>query len=321
VLKTGTNRGEATLRGRWLPGVLVGTFQRLQREDRRFLARVIGRFRRVLVEFYDPDVTVAIADGNLTIPLSHDLPFTRAVHPGYSENLRRTIECLADEQPACQRATVVDVGANVGDSVVLTNRSDVRFICIEGHPGFYEYLVHNTGHMENVTPVLAMVGAPGHRLSISTSNGTGSPDHTNSGVEARSLADIVGGTGRPQPISLLKVDTDGYDAEILESSFDWIRAERPTLFFEYDPSMQPDDAKPIRQVVAELVEMGYRWLLVSGKEGDLMVAVEGDDVMDDLDLYVRRGQQRYFDICMTDDEGRFSRIRAAEHRAFAVGAK
>src|SRR6266545_3066092 len=80
--------------------------------DKKTVLSALGQF--VVGRLGDPVITYEIGAGRLSIPLSHDLPLHRAAYPQYSSNLARiaaSVAAFSDD------FVVIDVGANVGDSL------------------------------------------------------------------------------------------------------------------------------------------------------------------------------------------------------------
>ena len=80
------------------------------------LRRALSALRKVRLLAGDPTVVVMVADRELVLPLSHDLPVHQARHGNYSLNLGRVAAALDEARPG---ASIVDIGANVGDSVAI----------------------------------------------------------------------------------------------------------------------------------------------------------------------------------------------------------
>src|SRR5450755_4665515 len=78
--------------------------------------RALSALRRGRLLAGDPTVLAVVDRRELAMPLSHDLPIHRASHPDYSRNLGRVAAALHEVRPG---ASVVDIGANVGDSVAI----------------------------------------------------------------------------------------------------------------------------------------------------------------------------------------------------------
>src|SRR3954466_4260771 len=78
--------------------------------------RLLRTALRLIRHLGDPAVRISSNGRPIYLPISHDLPLHRSSHPGYSTNLARIAACMAAR---FDDLAVIDVGANVGDSLAL----------------------------------------------------------------------------------------------------------------------------------------------------------------------------------------------------------
>ena len=114
-------------------------------KDRGFLDHVRWSaffiLRRIVLRFCDPTVEYAFCGSTLRLPLSHALPFFRRMFPLYSDNLGRIAAQLFIKFGTFR---VIDIGANVGDTVAVIHQyAPLPILCIEGLPKFSELLAEN----------------------------------------------------------------------------------------------------------------------------------------------------------------------------------
>ncbi len=247
--------------------------------------RALSATRKARLLAGDPAVRVVVDGSELVMPLSHDLPIHRARHPEYSRNLGTVAAALHETRPG---APIVDVGANVGDSVAIIRAQvpNASILCIEGDVQFLPYLHHNVRGLTGVevAPVYVRhsvesdagtmtVVRVGGTASLVEQAGEGSVD----AVTTRSLAAILADHPDFEHPGLLKLDTDGHDADILLLAESMLAEARPVVFFEFDPSMASDvgGADPHR-ALAMLARRGYRRALMFTNTGDLAGVLEVD---------------------------------------------
>ena len=200
----------------------------------RVIRRVVIEGRGIITSVADRPWVFTLYGQELLVPMSHDLPLIMAVNPHYGSNLVRLAGVLSSSFP---ERSVIDVGANVGDSAVLVRSvCDLPVVCIEGDPVFSLYLSSNTQRISDVYVHTCFVewDSPEHRVPL-RSRGTATLTPSPEGFQGVSLASIVDSTpGLPLPI-LVKVDTDGGDGAVLRAAANFLIRARPVLFFEYDP--------------------------------------------------------------------------------------
>ena len=275
----------------------------------RPLARValdgLRALRRVVIALFgDPGVTYDLDGTTLLLPLSHELPLIRRRLPDYSRNLARIAAALAAKHPGM---TMVDIGANVGDTVAIVRRL-ARFpiLCIDGDPVFYALLVENTRALDDVRLANAYIGESSTTLHATAGRqgGTGGMTADPAGtatIKTRSLASVLADDPAFRAPTLVKIDTDGFDTRIVKGAIDFLAATRPVLFMEYDPHLFAANDPDGFSVFAQLREAGYSDALFFENTGPFLMRVRLDDTetLEDLHAhYSGRGGREYCDVCV-----------------------
>lgn len=199
----------------------------------------------------------------LELPAEHLLPAYQAAHPLYDRFLPHLATRLAPDD------AVVDVGANVGDSVaaLLAGQGALQVLAIEADAGFHAVLERNAERLRAAYPlatlslVQAFVGSGAQPMRLEGSGGT---RHAVSATEAapalrpRTLDALLhdAPASFASRLRLIKCDVDGHDHDVLASAEATIAARCPMLFFE----CQVADAAARTAFVAlieRLMESGY----------------------------------------------------------------
>lgn len=181
-------------------------------------------------------------------------------------------------------ALVCEVGSNIGASLLTmaATRDDLRFVCFEPSDRFLPYLrenVERNGLGERVTIVPALVGA-GDRAWHLTSNTS-----TASVVSGRYDGHIPVEEQTLRPTSLdayfaargegpafLKVDTDGFEVEVLRSASELLATARPIVSFEYAPRLVERLGQDPEELRRLLLDAGYVTAEVHRPDGSLVRA-------------------------------------------------
>lgn len=160
---------------------------------------------------------------------------------------------------------VVEVGSNIGASIleVLAVRPHARIVCYEPADRYRAVLEHNlasAGHHEvDVRPSI-----------VGTEPGTGYIHTDETSGRMRHMAHLTRSQAAPvvrlddelagwaEPVQLLKVDTDGYDMDVLRSAEKILVRDQPVLFIEFCPALMETD--PIADVTW-LQGLGYEQLV------------------------------------------------------------
>jgi FkbM family methyltransferase len=259
--------------------------------------------RRVQLGLADPMVTYQVGSIALQLPLSHRLPYIRRDFPLYSSNIGRIGAAVHEKYPDL---SLVDIGANVGDTVAIVRQgAHYPILCVEGSTDYLPLLHRNVETLGDVEieeafvggesgPVGArvrMVGGTAHLERVGLEQGT---------ITLRSLDEVLARHPRFGTAKLLKSDTDGMDCQIIAGAADYLAAGRPVVFFEYDPDLTARSGATAIRVFDVLEASGYRHALVYDNYGDLMLLLDMKDkrLLSDIDAFFSgRGGRRYADIC------------------------
>jgi FkbM family methyltransferase len=181
---------------------------------------------------------IDLAGHRIELPASHSLPAIRAKCPHYEGEISRLAEFLLKTEG---RLNMVDVGANVGDTVALLQpkrRGD--FLCIEGSSRFFGFLQKNVGELANVRCINALVTDPddvSQSADFAEADGTAyvakTPrPHAPSTVPRLTLDRILSDYADFPAPNFLKIDTDGYDLNVLRGGARLLQSSRPAIHFE-----------------------------------------------------------------------------------------
>ena len=211
----------------------------------------------------------------------------------------------------------IDIGANVGDTAALIRKhADIPVLCIEGDARLLPLLRANcrpVGAAIEIEPSfvgrsgsvvdLSRIGAAGMNASLvdavvpASQAGTGT-------ARLASMAEIIARHPRFERAGLLKIDTEGFDFDIIELSADFLAAAQPIVFFEYAPTFRPDTPDAGPAALRRLAELGYSHFLYYDNVGNFLLAVAADNLAqcDDLHSYLLGNERdgtvvHYFDIC------------------------
>jgi len=203
--------------------------------QRRILARLKTIFFRILHIRRSFRVSF---DVSIKLPPGHQLPEYREVYPKYDTFLGKLATILPPG------TAVIDIGANVGDSLamLISQNSQLNYLCIEPDLLFFKYLSSNRERLIQKFPSTRvelrktfvgtsksgyLEGGSTTKHFIASTGSSNQEFRTLSGIteEAFELFDS-------KAISLIKIDVDGYDWDVIESGMDVIQDVRPFLFFE-----------------------------------------------------------------------------------------
>lgn len=206
----------------------------------------------------------------------------------------------------------IDIGAHAGDTAALIREtSEIPVLCIEGDPLILPFLIENVAHMgRDIQIERSFVGEGGTTINLESAHDLGSSAclvgalDPKGKIKLRSLKAILSDHTEFHASKLLKTDTEGFDFRILELSLDYIRAERPVVFFEYAPHFLPDDRTAGLKAIDALIECGYDDFLYYDNHGNFLLHAKASNrsLFQNLDGYLASNRRHgiavhYFDIC------------------------
>jgi FkbM family methyltransferase len=237
--------------------------------------RALRSLRRLRLLISDPVVKFPLGARDLLLPLSHELPLYRRAFPEYALNLGRLALHLSRKYPDL---TVIDVGANVGDSAAVVRMyCDHPVLCIEGEERFFRLLAQNSGNLGPIELEQTFLGAQGdHVHSVHTGRGNArvilgsAPGKEN----MCTLGQAVSRHPRFALSKLLKLDAEGFDCRIIACESELLRRSKPVLFFEYYPACCEMAGQPAFPVFAQLAETGYSTVLIYQNVGRYLTSLQ-----------------------------------------------
>lgn len=179
----------------------------------------------------------------LKLPQKHPLFSILESAPHYQKNLQQIAQKVFAKYSS---STMVDVGANIGDTACLIrSTTNIPILCIEGDEEYFKYLEKNTRYLRDVTRVCTLVGdgKVAGNLSLERIRAQGTmrlvpsdkknETHTNQNT----VDSVVFAKQKLKPVKLIKVDTDGFDTQVLRGAKQIIKRDQPVIFIEYTPDL------------------------------------------------------------------------------------
>ncbi|MGY2876276.1 FkbM family methyltransferase [Marmoricola sp. URHA0025 HA25] len=245
----------------------------------------------------------------MVLPWSHRLPDYAGPGSPYGQNLVELARLLAEAAPPL---TVLDVGANVGDSALqILNAADGRVLCIEADRFYLDFLHRNVDADERIVVVESLLTVD-EAVAAQTAVRTGGTTRFVKGGEFDAMpsvspAELRDRHGDFKDLRLVKSDTDGYDVALVPAIAEAWSEARPVLFFEYDPYLTRIAGYDPSAVWPRLEALGYRdaavWDHAGSVVGRMRVADMADRarILDDFPAR-RPGRRVYWDVALVHQE-------------------
>jgi FkbM family methyltransferase len=204
---------------------------------------------------------------------------------GWDVTLPSIVDELMSEDPV-----VIEVGSNIGASLVQIKRARPRAVvyCCEPSSRFAPILRRNIQSYgwHDVTVVEAVFGSATERRSLYSNTSTASLVAANYGshqflaaatIETTTLDTAFAALER---VELVKIDTDGFDYDVMLGGEDLLRKFHPVLHFEFAPMLLEAANRSPDDVVSFVQGLGYGTLVLLELDGHpLAMSSDRDEIV------------------------------------------
>ena len=257
--------------------------------------------RKLIAQFYDPIVDVQVGNVKIKSPLSHPLYHVLRGIKQFGWNTTRIASTIGEKY---KDFTIIDIGANIGDTVAfIRNEVQAEVLCIEADDFYFKILEENSKTLKGVSLYKGIVGSssqPGN-VQIKRERGTGWVETSATPVKQMSLDDILAIHPAFSNAKLFKIDTDGYDSFIIKGAANYLQRAKPVVFLEYDPFLLEKNDQQYNAIFDLFKKNGYKYALFYMSYGDF---IAGIDITDErlleqmLHYFAGRRGAFYCDLCV-----------------------
>jgi FkbM family methyltransferase len=245
---------------------------------------------------------------------SIELPYDHLL-PNYQRDFKRYDRFLPHLASKLTEGTVIDVGANVGDTLasMADKNTKLQYICIEGDSKFYQFLLRNTKILKEVSDIYVdtyniLIGKNIKKVIL---EGNGSTNHgiidDQNGLPTEAL-DTLLKNKIPSPVILVKSDVDGFDYDVISSAFSILKEYKPLCFFECQYDFEWQKAGFV-DLINNLEYLGYNSFTIFDNFGEIIVTLELSSQIFEMMEYIWRQNVgdsvrtiNYFDILASTPE-------------------
>ena len=192
---------------------------------------------------------------------------------------------------------IIDIGANCGDTVAALIKHTVSdVLCVEPVPAYFGLLEKNLSIMgrefrERIITFNAFVGCEEKNWTYKTEHGTAhmveAGKINKDDIPTYSLPNVLQTNGiSDNQISLIKVDTDGYDADCIMSMGNALKEINPPIFWE-NYIENDEQLKSYNSLMDYLADSGYTTYYVFDNFGNYMLETDVDGVKN-INAYINR---------------------------------
>lgn len=251
--------------------------------------RIIWKFIRILLTSLGIKRKYNINKYSIELEYTHPLPDYQNRHPRYDRFLPYFVKFLPE------KSLVIDVGANIGDTLVgmIANNEKIEYLCVEASNEFFKNLQKNVKLLKinkpdiRVTLLNELVGKDIDEVSLEGSRGTKYAVPGSGSIKPKTMLTILSELKiEHERVSLLKTDVDGFDWDVIRSSYEAL-SHNPYVFFECYYENQ-EQFRNYKDMFSELVSIGYSKFAFFDNFGEFMITIGNINQIYELIEYINR---------------------------------
>ncbi len=254
-------------------------------------------------------VKVKVGNYFITMPGNNPQISNYKRFPDMNNQLGRLAKVVSSKY---QSFTMIDVGANVGDTIAIVKTFvDIPIIGIEGDATTYNFLEDNVKQFNNITIIKQFLGEESKTIKANLEkdgwNGTIIPSKTaTNSLELKTLDDTIANKGLSNSnLKLLKVDVEGFDTIVLRGSKEIIKKHKPVLYFEYNRENMNAINEDGISTLLSLSEFGYKNITFFDNKNRYLLSthLSNKELITQLHNYSdgSNGMIPYYDICIFNE--------------------
>lgn len=245
---------------------------------------------------------------------AHQLSFYQKQFPLYDRQLSKLCHYMHNELK--RPINIIDVGANVGDTVLNIGLKDAFYLCVEGNESFARLIQYNLKHRYNYSlETCYLTDNPTEKNYRSeTTNGTNrlvlyDNNSYDRGVFTQTLDQLIDAKYKDRIFDLIKIDTDGFDFKVIRGAIQSLKQWKPLLFFEWDKAYCKEQGEDALSIFPLLDDLGYSDCILFDNFGNPFDFVQTSDITklcDYIEKTIGDGLPFYYDVLAVNKEGAFN---------------
>jgi FkbM family methyltransferase len=249
---------------------------------------------------------VKVGNYNILMPGNNPQISLYKYYPTSNTQLARLTEIILKKY---SDATMIDVGANVGDTIaVVKTKIEIPIIAIEGDDASFSFLQKNATQFNDIELIQQFLGEEEKEIQVTIDkkgwNNTIIP--SNSGeikMYIKKLDDVLNDKKYSERnLKLLKIDTEGFDTIILRGSKKIIENHKPIIYIEYNGENMKKIGEDGFTTIMQLKEFGYDSIHIYDCINNLIMVtnLSNESIIKQLHSYTQMNGSMipYFDLCI-----------------------
>jgi FkbM family methyltransferase len=213
---------------------------------------------------------------SIRAPFNHTVSVWSTYIPEMNWNLGRIAALTSAKYPS---GSIIDVGANIGDTWAILRGSNVknRIILIEGDKSALKFLRTNVANDSCAKIIENFVGPKNDSLQFIGLSGATSgmlvrSEMSNEGHQTATLDSLVS-----EEVRLIKVDTDGLDTLVVRTGAQLLKTYHPILFMEFQPYHLLRNDNPI-DFIKWIIQLGYISAILWDNSGKFIGVIDLSEI-------------------------------------------
>ena len=251
-------------------------------------------------------IVVPVGSYSILMPANNPQVFNYVSIPNLNEELAYLAQIVANKY---SDAVLIDVGANVGDTVaVVKSKINIPIIAIEGDATSYSFLQENVKQFENITTINNFLGEQMQTVPVDVEkkgwNNTIIPNNeASTTIQLNTLDNILADHNLSTAnCKLLKIDTEGFDTIILRGCYKLLSTHKPVLYIEYNAANMQAIGEDGFTTLLNLTQFGYHHIFIFDGLSNLLFYTHLNDKSNlaQLNNYLHKKNAiiPFFDICI-----------------------
>jgi FkbM family methyltransferase len=283
------------------PPILISTIKKFKSS---FIKPVIRSDRKFNMDGID-----------ILLPADHKLDLFQKIFPTYDKFITIIPKYLSKD------SIVIDIGANVGDSAIPFLKENIKTVCVEPSSLYVEYLrknIEDNNFSELTIIVKKLISTKNSKTNLAIKDGTATSNvhHEESTLteeinDSISLDHLMKNYSK---VSLVKIDTDGFDFDVINSGKNFFTKNKPLIFFEN--YINETNEKDYDDMYTFLEKAGYENISIFNNRGMLIIHNASWRHLRNLNNYMRMDTVRsigYTDVfCYQDVDKQTADIIVSE---------
>lgn len=196
---------------------------------------------------------------------------------------------------------IIDVGANIGDTVLNIGDKENKYLLVEGEESYNMYIQKNLAGYDYILEQVfcAESDDDGNNKSVVKDHGTAMivDDENGTDLKVKTMDTIVDDCNFSPDV--FKIDTDGFDFKVMRGAGRMMNNTKPVIFFEWTLEELLEVGEDPAGIFPYLNEHGYEDLIIFDNYGTLMckASSSNQELLANLIDYTRTNNIHYYDVC------------------------